>query len=147
MLFRSASGKTVIKGPVDNLSFNIGLKSEKGTKIYIPLSNPEEISKTGFVTFIDHKITSNQNLELDSIDFSGINLDMSIEATPDATIFLVFDSKIGDVIEGTGKGNLRMTVTPAEDLKMYGNYEIESGKYLFTMQNVLNKNFSIERGG
>jgi hypothetical protein len=76
-----------------------------------------------------------------------MTIDMSLEATTDATILLVFDSKIGDVIEGTGKGNLRMTVTPTEDLKMYGNYELESGKYLFTMQNVLNKNFYLERGG
>ncbi|MFM7015982.1 MAG: translocation/assembly module TamB domain-containing protein [Bacteroidota bacterium] len=142
-----ASGSTTIKGGVDNLAFGIGLKSEKGTKIYIPLSNPEEVSKTGFVTFVDHSSTLKNNLKLDSVDFSGITLDMSLEATPDATIYLVFDSKIGDIIEGTGKGNLRMTVTPTEDLKMYGSYEIESGKYLFTMQNVLNKNFSIERGG
>lgn len=142
-----ASGSTVIKGPVDNLSFNIGLKSEKGTKIYIPLSNPEEISKTGFVTFVDQSNNVANSLKQDSIDFSGMTIDMSLEATTDAVISLVFDSKIGDVIEGTGKGNLRMTVTPTEDLKMYGNYELESGKYLFTMQNVLNKNFYLERGG
>ena len=142
-----ASGSTVIKGPVDNLIFNIGLKSEKGTKIYIPLSNPEEISKTGFVTFVDQSNNIANSLKQDSVDFSGMTIDMSLEATTDAIISLVFDSKIGDVIEGTGKGNLRMTVTPTEDLKMYGNYELESGKYLFTMQNVLNKNFYLERGG
>lgn len=142
-----ASGTTTIKGTPDNLFFNIGLKSEKGTKIYIPLSNPEEVSKSGFVTFIDNSSNIKNDFNLDSVDFNGINLEMALEATSDATIFLVFDSKIGDVIEGTGKGNLRMTVTPTEDLKMYGAYEIESGKYLFTMQNVLNKNFSIERGG
>lgn len=142
-----ASGSTIIKGPVDNLSFNIGLKSEKGTKIFIPLSNPEEISKTGFVTFVDKTNDVINSLNQDSVDFSGMTIDMSLEATTDAIISLVFDSKIGDVIEGTGKGNLRMTVTPTEDLKMYGNYELESGKYLFTMQNVLNKNFLLERGG
>jgi glycerophosphoryl diester phosphodiesterase len=142
-----ASGSTVIKGPLDNLTFIIGLKSEKGTKIYIPLSNPEEVSKTGFVTFVDQSNNIANQLKQDSVDFSGMTIDMSLEATTDATILLVFDSKIGDVIEGTGKGNLRMTVTPTEDLKMYGNYELESGKYLFTMQNVLNKSFYLERGG
>jgi hypothetical protein len=142
-----ASGSTVIKGPLENLSFNIGLKSEKGTKIYIPLSNPEEISKTRFVTFVDQSNNITNSLKQDSVDFSGMTIDMSLEATTDAVISLVFDSKIGDVIEGTGKGNLRMTVSPTEDLKMYGNYELENGKYLFTMQNVLNKNFSLERGG
>jgi hypothetical protein len=40
-----------------------------------------------------------------------------------------------------------MTISPSEDLKMYGDFTIESGKYLFTMQNVINKPFVIERGG
>lgn len=40
-----------------------------------------------------------------------------------------------------------MTMSPTEDLKMFGNYQIEQGKYLFTMQNVINKPFLIENGG
>ena len=142
-----ASGTTSIKGPMENLLFSIGLKSEKGTKIYIPLNNPEEVSKTGFVTFVNSATVKEDSIKQDSVDFSGISVDMSIEATSDATIYLVFDSKLGDVIEGTGKGNLRMTVNPTEDLRMYGNYEIENGKYLFTMQNVINRSFQLERGG
>ena len=62
-------------------------------------------------------------------------------------ISLIFDSKIGDVIEGNGKGNLSMTVNPTEDFKMFGTYEIDEGNYLFTMQNLINKRFTIDKGG
>ena len=62
-------------------------------------------------------------------------------------MYLIFDQKIGDVIEGYGEGTITMKISPAEDLRMWGNFTIESGKYLFTMQNVINKPFSIEKGG
>lgn len=141
----NASGSIDIKGYLDYIIMNIGLKSQKGTKIYIPLSNPEEVSQSSFITFVS--IDSTKNLKDDGIDFSGIELNMDFEVTTDANMYLIFDSKIGDVIEGNGKGNITMTVSPSEDFKMYGNYEIEQGKYLFTLQNVINKPFFIERGG
>ncbi len=141
-----ASGLLSIKGYLDYLTMNIGLKSEKGTRIYIPLNNPEEVSKSNFITFVSADSIAKTEKD-DGPDFSGIALNMDFEMTTDAYMYLVFDSKIGDVIEGNGKGNLTMTISPAEDLKMFGNYEIESGKYLFTMQNVINKPFQIERGG
>src|SRR5204862_3711327 len=31
--------------------------------------------------------------------------------------------------------------------KMYGNYTIERGTYLFTLRNIINKKFQIEKGG
>lgn len=140
-----ASGNVSIKGYLDYINMIIGLRSEKGTKINIPLSNPEEVSRSGFITFIN---TGAPVIEEEDVpDFSGIDLSMIFDITPDATISLVFDEKIGDVIEGNGEGSIKMTISPSEDLKMYGDFTIESGKYLFTMQNVINKPFVIERGG
>jgi len=141
----NATGSINIKGYLDYIIMNIGLKSEKGTKIYIPLSNPEEVSQSSFITFVS--IDTTKNIKDNGPDFSGIELNMDFEVTPDANMYLIFDSKIGDIIEGNGKGNITMTVSPSEDFKMFGNYEIEQGKYLFTLQNVINKPFFIERGG
>jgi len=142
-----ASGKVKIKGFTDYIVMDMGLKSEKGTKISIPLSNPEEVQQSTFISFINKASESKADTLLLSPSFSGIALNMDFEVTSDANVYLIFDSKIGDVIEGTGKGNLAMSVSPAEDFKMYGNYVIEQGKYLFTMQNVINKSFVIEPGG
>lgn len=142
-----ATGNVSIAGGIDNMEMNIGLKTEKGTAISIPLSNPDEISRSSFITFIKKDTTGFTQDTLKGPDFSGLTLNMDFEATPDATVYLIFDDKIGDVIEGTGSGNLSMTVSPTEDLRMFGNYEIEQGRYLFTMQNVINKPFVINRGG
>ena len=113
---------------------NIGLKSEKGTKINIPLSNPEEISNSNFISFIKTDSTLKAKADNGQPDFSGVELNMDFEVTQDANIYLIFDSKIGDVIEGNGHGNISMSVSPSEDFRMFGNFEIEQGKYLFTLR-------------
>lgn len=139
-----ASGVVNIKGYLDYLSMDIVLKTEKGTRFSIPLSNPEEVSRSGFITFINKQEVSDTTVT--GPDFSGISLDMAFEVTPDANIFLVFDSKIGDIIEGKGSGNITMQLSPSEDLTMRGDFTIDEGKYLFTMQNIINKPFFIEKG-
>jgi len=143
-----ATGTVRISGSPESLIMDIGLKSEKGTKISVPLSNPEEVTRSGFITFVSSKdkLKIKDKIEIEP-DLTGIYLNMDFEVTPDASIFLVFDSKIGDVIEGNGSGNITMTVSPTDDFKMFGSYRIESGKYLFTMQNIINKPFYIEKGG
>lgn len=140
-----ASGNVSISGYLDYMIMDIGLKSEKGTKINIPLSNPDELSKSGFINFINK--STDTTIQEKEVDFSGIEMNMVFDVTQDAEMFLIFDSKIGDVIQGRGDGTITMTLSPSEDLKMYGNYKIAEGKYLFTMQNIINKPFYILEGG
>ncbi|MBK9319837.1 MAG: translocation/assembly module TamB domain-containing protein [Bacteroidetes bacterium] len=139
-----ASGVVNIEGYLDYLKMDIGLKTEKNTKFSIPLSNPEEVSQSGFITFINKE--KNIEPEVTGPDFSGITLNMDFDVTPEADIFLVFDSKIGDIIEGRGTGTISMTLSPTQALRMFGDFTIEEGKYLFTMQNIINKPFYIEKG-
>ncbi len=139
-----ASGVVNIEGYLDYLKMDIGLKTEKNTKFSIPLSNPEEVSQSGFITFINKE--KNIEPEVTGPDFSGITLNMDFDVTPEADIFLVFDSKIGDIIEGRGSGTISMTLSPTQALRMFGDFTIEEGKYLFTMQNIINKPFYIEKG-
>ncbi|MBL7924297.1 MAG: translocation/assembly module TamB domain-containing protein [Bacteroidia bacterium] len=141
-----ASGTVSIKGYLDYITMNIGLKSEKGTKINLPLSNPEEVSRSGFINFINVR-EKQDTLKVSGPDFSGIALNMDFEVTQDASIYLIFDSKIGDIIEGKGDGNITMRISPSEDMRMFGGFTIEEGKYLFTMQNIINKPFYIDKGG
>lgn len=140
-----ASGNVSIKGYLDYIIMDIGLRSEKGTKINIPLNNPDELSKSGFINFINRG--KDTLVVVKRPDFTGIEMNMDFDITQDAEMFLIFDSKIGDVIEGRGVGNITMSISPSEDLKMQGKYEIFEGKYLFTMQNIINKPFYILEGG
>ena len=142
-----ASGVVAISGYFDNLNFTGTLVSEKGTHIYIPLSNPEEVGESGFITFISYDSSSTKKIEAGPVDLSGINMDFNFEATPDAEIELVFDEKIGDIMKGSGSGNINMSIDQFGTFTMYGEYVIEKGDYLFTLQNILNRRFDVEKGG
>jgi len=141
------SGYASFTGPTNNINMDIQMKSVKGTEIHLPLSNASEISRGEFITFINRKDTTRKQHYQTKVVTTGINLNLRMELTTDANIELIFDEKIGDKISGTGTGNLELALNPAGEFHMYGNYIIERGDYLFTLQNVINKHFDIENGG
>ncbi len=140
-----ASGSLSVLGTLNVMTLNINLKTEAGTQIFIPLSNPNEIAQNNFITFITSDTIKAKAIPR-KVDLTGINMNFQLEATPEAEVQLIFDSKIGDVMKGSGRGNLKMQINTAGDFTMYGDYKIESGDYLFTLQNIVNKRFKVQDG-
>jgi hypothetical protein len=66
--------------------------------------------------------------------------------TPDAYVELIFDLKSGDIIRGRGDGNINMHINTDGDFNMLGDYLIEKGGYNFTLFNIINKEFDIQKG-
>lgn len=128
-----------------NDKFNLLSKTEL-TKFYIPLSGTEEVSENNFITFI--KKDSGIVLRNDyKIKLDGLTLDFDLHVTPDAEVQLIFDQKVGDVIRSRGDGNIKLEINTKGDFKMFGDYIIEDGDYLFTLENIINKRFDLEKGG
>jgi hypothetical protein len=142
-----ASGLVNIEGNRDATVMDISARTEKNTKINIPLTHLQNSEESGFIRFKnstnDYAIKSEEY----NIDLSNFDLNIDLEITPDAEAFLIFDSKIGDVIKGRGEGNIKMGFDASNNFKMFGDFTIEEGDYLFTLQNVINKRFKIKRGG
>lgn len=143
----NATGLVKITGPLEYLNMDITLSPTKGTILNIPLTSSTEVTQSNFITFIDPKKRDDFSENSNTIDLSGIRLNMNLEMNPDAEINIIFDQKIGDVISGNGNGNLRLDINTVGDFNMYGTYTIEKGTYLFTLQNLINKRFNIDRGG
>jgi len=59
---------------------------------------------------------------------------------------LIIEPKAGDMISGTGNGSLRVEFDTYNDLKLYGTYTIDKGYYLFTLQNLIRKEFKVDQG-
>ncbi|MEE4197072.1 MAG: translocation/assembly module TamB domain-containing protein [Bacteroidales bacterium] len=126
---------------------DISGRTEQNTKINIPLSRSSTADESGFISFINTQKSAKELSEEYNIDLSGFRLNFDLEVTPDAEALLIFDSKIGDIIRARGEGNLKMEIDANNDFNMFGDYTIEEGDYLFTLRNVINKKFEIERGG
>ncbi len=72
------------------------------------------------------------------------NMRINVNVTPQAQMILVMDPIGGDQIKARGSGLIKMSYqSGSEELKMYGNYEIDEGTYNFTLQDIIIKDFKI----
>jgi hypothetical protein len=144
----NATGTFRASGPLDNIVMDINAKTERGTVFYLPLTGTSDVSQQDFITFEKKGTTHNLNkVSTRKVSSKGYELNFNLEVTPEAEAFLLFDPKVGDIIKGNGSANLRMEVTEAGDFNIYGDYIIDKGDYLFTLQNVINKKFVVQKGG
>lgn len=139
------SGTVGVYGYANNLDIEINAKTENNTAIYIPLQNSGIAGEQDFVTFIDR--TKNDSIENQEVNLEGIKLDLNLEVTPKAQVQLIFDEQLGDVMKGRGSGNIKMEINTLGNFNMFGQYTIEEGDYMFTLQKIINKRFSIKQGG
>ena len=77
---------------------------------------------------------------------SGIELNFDLEITSDAKLQIIFDEQVGDIIKAQGQGDLSMIINTIGDFNIFGQYLVDKGDYLFTLQNVINKRFEIAKG-
>jgi hypothetical protein len=144
-------GKAYATGSVDILGFDKSMQIEvnatttSGSSLYLPLGGTTEVTFDNFVTFISAK----DELEISEpvLDLQGISLIMDLRVTPDLQVELVFDERLGDVLKARGSGPINLEITPDGQFSMFGQYEISEGEYLFTLQSIINKKFSIQKGG
>lgn len=115
------------------------------TKFYLPLSGTSEVGENDFIQFVKKDSTQKKNEY--KFNLSGVQLDFNLEVTPDAEAQIVFDQTLGDAIKSRGNGQLNLSINTLGKFNMYGNYTVESGDYLFTLQNIINKRFDLEEGG
>jgi len=121
------------------------------TNIVIPVSQEREASELSFLRFVDKDKPQEEEGAMsfrDRLpDLKGVSLEMNLQATEEAELQIIFNEQAGDIIEGQGRGALSISVPRSGPFQMFGTYTIEQGDYLFTLYNLINKKFTIQRGG
>jgi len=142
------NGFLKITGHGPSLYLDGSARTLNGTAINISLDYDEQAQAYDFIHFVDpQKKEAEKTVYQPVTDGSGVTMKFDIETTPDARFQLIYNSRIGDMIRAQGSGNLRINIDPEFNIGLYGTYQVEQGDYLFTLQNVINKKFEIERGG
>lgn len=137
-------------GPVESPKLFIDAISGQGTRLFIPIKESETDLNTSAINFVnieEYLEKRKSGKAAVPIKLKGMELEMNLNLTPDAEVSLIFDEAKGDIMRGRGRGNLKMLVTRSGDFDMFGQYQIESGQYLFTAGPVIAKPFVIRRGG
>jgi len=145
------SGNLSFKGPLSNMLIAATARTEKNTRIYIPLSGTSSVDKKEFINFVNLRDTSvirkiEKGVKTNRVNLTGITLDLNIDATPDAYCEIIFDQKAGDIIRGRGNGDLKLQLDTKGEFNMFGPFEFTQGWYNFTLYDIINKEFEIQKG-
>jgi hypothetical protein len=150
-----ATGNIRIRGNPQDIQLDIVARTEKNTQFNIPLSSSDEVARSTFISFVDHTPRSQKRptdfrrrtvITDEPVAGPKFTVNLNLDVTPDAEAQLIFDAKIGDIMRARGSGNLQLNIANSR-FDMMGTYTVEEGDYLFTLQNVINKKFTIEKGG
>lgn len=144
-----ASGFAKIHGPIKNLVVDADMRTEKNTVLNIPLGGHSSVSENSFVTFVN-KVMDSTNIARPVMvkpPENNFTVNLSVVVTQDATARIIFDETVGDVLTASGESDeIRLELDTKGKFNLFGNYEIKKGNYLFTLQNIISKPFTIKSG-
>lgn len=136
-------GIASITGDLNKLDMQAFAIAGAGSHLYIPIDYGTDHAKPDYINFTNTPESTFKS----NTGFTGFSLNLSVQATADAQVDLIFDEKVGDIIQGRGEGILNMEINEQGEFSIFGDYEITQGDYLFTARNIINKKFEIEQGG
>jgi len=164
------NGSAFVSGEPGVVNINVDIATAPRSTFTLVLSDQEVAEQYSFLTFRDKnhisaELTDSLTLRHDtSMDLvnrlralaashgdedtpSDYNITIQTRVTPEAEIVLVMDPVGGDRIRANGSGSLRLDYGSANnDLKMYGTYTLDRGRYNFTLQDIIIKDFTIKPG-
>lgn len=146
-----ASGVTTLKTEGSLVRFDISARTGKNTRFYIPLNTSSSVTENKFISFVEPQTGPGSDItgitKETPVSSTAMEIAFDLDITPDAEVQLIMDPKTGDIMKGTGTGKLNISLDRKNVLKIFGDYVIENGSYLFTLGNIINKSFDVEEGG
>lgn len=143
-----ATGRADFKGPVNDLFIDIKARTNKGSKLTIPIYDDSDNAYEDYITF---RIPASDSLKRKQLvkvnDDQKIRMHFEFALTEDAEFVLLFDEVLDDKISGRGFGNVKIEYATGEDLFMYGVFEITNGIYPFSSPTLVSEKFDIRPGG
>ncbi len=135
----------VFSGKFTQTDLTINAKTGKDSELFIPITYGTQSSSE--ISFIEFRTEEKENQGKLAKEVRGMEIRMNVEMTEEAEVSLIIDERAGDIIRGKGNGYLQMFVPRDGDITLFGEYVIAEGDYLFTLYNIVNKKFKVERGG
>lgn len=143
------SGNASIKGPTDALVIDVKAKSMPNTVFNIPLSDTETVGDSSFIYFLTpedkKKLFEGKTYTFEEI--SGLSLTFDLTVTDDALVEVVIDQESGSALRGRGNGNIKLEITTTGKFDMYGDFNAQSGEYIYKYQGLVEKKLDVVPGG
>jgi hypothetical protein len=151
------TGTVNLSGTEDLLDIDVMMQNTENTKITLNFTDEPDIADYDFIRFVKPQKNAipvettadpmpAENNASASNSGTEIRLNFLLDANPQATIEMMMDPISGDKISASGSGNMQIRYGTTTPLKVLGTYTIERGKYNFSFQQVIYRNFDILEG-
>ncbi len=152
-----ATGDVTISGHGNDVIINCNVTPQPGTVFVYNAASPDAISNQEFISWetgdagqtsmTSPASTANPERTNSRADDTDIYINFQINATPQAALKLLMDEGTKDHITLYGNGSLRAAFHNKGSFNMFGTYTVDHGTYGITIQNIIKKNFTFNRGG
>lgn len=137
-------------GPFSEADIYVEAVTAPTAKLSFPISTAVYDYDESFIKF---KTNEDSLLTEEELDFKekykllGLNFEMNLEVTEDASIEIIFDERVGEILKGNGFGNISLAITRTGNFEVFGDYSVTGGEYLFSAYGLIAKPFKIKPGG
>ncbi|MGX5816643.1 translocation/assembly module TamB domain-containing protein [Chitinophaga lutea] len=143
-----------IRGTLDlpRVEMDLKVREKSEVTIIIPEEEPGLADRAGVVEFIDPAMWTDTTLRLrDTVrqrvsGLKGFVFSGDITVTPQSTMRIIIDPTNGDYLEVKGNATLNLTMDPSSKMSLTGRYEIDDGKYQMSLNQLIKREFKIEKG-
>lgn len=150
------TGTVGLSGTENLVDINVAMQNTENTKMTLNFMDEPDIIDYDFIRFVKPQkdsVTAKttrppapENSIYNPNSGTEIRLNFMLDANPQATIEMMMDPVSGDKISAYGTGNIQIQYGTKTPLKVLGTYTIERGKYNFSFQQVIYRNFDIQEG-
>lgn len=147
-----ATGSLDLYGPTYSLKYDIKARTERNTLFAIDVGSTSDFKASDQIIFVPPKTSHTDSLLLNlkktaAKKESTSEMDIAIEATPDAQLDIYLDKASGHMVQGRGSGKMLMHLTPRGTFTLDGSYELSSGNYMFVYRELIKRTFTLVPGG
>lgn len=143
-----------IRGTLDlpRVQMKLKLREKSEVTVMIPEEEPGIADRAGVVQFIDPAMWLDTTLrpKPDTLarptGLKGFVVSADVEVTPESTMKLIIDQSNGDFLEVKGTATLNLTMDPSSKMSLTGRYEINEGKYAMSLNQLIRREFQIQKG-
>ncbi len=139
------NGEASIKGPTDNLVIDVLAETEPGTVFYVPIDDSETLGDISYIHFLspEEKEARIKGEIVEVAEIKGLSVNFDLDIDTDALIEVVVDQENGSVLKGRGAGLLLIELDTNGKFKMYGDFAVYDGTFLFKYGGIVQKAFKV----
>jgi hypothetical protein len=139
-----AKANMTFKGPLEDMQMNIEAEPADSSSLII---NTKSGKESGQADFIVWKVYGREMQSVKPFSESNLTVNLNVTANNYANMYVILDEVTGDVIQATGKGNLKIKATTDGEFTITGKYDIDRGNYNFNFESLLKKPFRLREDG